>query len=100
MYFKNETFALRAELLQHLHCMPCLPAKTYYTYISKLYFNQQTVYEYVLAVKEAMTDAFKEISNFAINDGPGIGQFMYCCEQRIKAHKEVWFLLCSNVAVS
>ena len=78
----------------YLACRPKRITLTFQNYI----FNQQTVYEYVLAVKEAMTDAFKEISNFAINDGPGIGQ--YCCEQRIKAHKEVWFLLCSNVALS
>ena len=47
-----------------------------------------------------MTDVFTNISNFAIANGPRISIGQYCCEQKIKEHKEVWFLLCSNVAVS
>ena len=39
-----------------------------------------------------MTDAFKEISNFAIVNGPEIGQG--CCEQRM-TDKEVQRLQCT-----
>ncbi|KAL9960040.1 hypothetical protein ACROYT_G033435 [Oculina patagonica] len=42
----------------------------------------EAVYEYVLAAKIAMTDAFKEISKFVVDHGPYIGH--YCSEQSLK----------------
>ena len=91
---RNPCFPSGAITLSKIYtaCLACRPKRTlaFQNYI----FNQQTVYEYVLAVKDAMTDAFKDISKFVIAHGPGIGQ--YCCEQRVE-QKEVWFLLCSNV---
>ncbi|KAJ7353721.1 hypothetical protein OS493_032591 [Desmophyllum pertusum] len=45
----------------------------------------ETVYEYVLTTKGSMTDAFKEISKFVIENGPGIGHH---CFQRLKTREE------------
>ncbi|KAJ7363508.1 hypothetical protein OS493_009663 [Desmophyllum pertusum] len=48
----------------------------------------ETVYEYVLATKGDMTNAFKEISKFVVENGPGIGHHYF---ERLKTRKEPVF---------
>ncbi len=58
-------------------------------------FYQQAVYEYVLAAKIAMTDAFKEISKFVVDHGPYIGH--YCSEQSLKVRLKFRINYLSNL---
>lgn len=66
-----------------------------------LLFYSQVVYKNVLAAKVAMTDAFKEISKYAVDHGPYIGH--YCSEQRLKVRLKLriyLIYLCSKIISS
>ena len=57
----------------------------------KFVFYKQVVYEYVLSIKAAMTDALKEISKFAVENGPSIGHFYL--EQKVKVRVSLEYFL-------
>ena len=72
----NTVYQSLIVLFQHCHL------KSSTTHKKILLSPQQVVYEYILATKVAMTGAFKEISTFAVDNGPDIGH--NCSERGLK----------------
>ena len=66
-------------------------ACSYGTDSKLIVFYKQVVYEYVLSIKAAMTDALKEISKFAVENGPSIGHFYL--EQKVKVRVSLEYFL-------